>query len=138
MRRFTGVCLALALISPFAPAASEGAAERDPPRLVVVLVVDQMRNDYIDDYGGPWTKGLRRLVSNGARFRNAAYPYLNTVTCVGHATISTGTVPAFHGIILNEWWHRDEQKELACTDDPAAHARGRVVARPSARTYGAP
>jgi predicted AlkP superfamily pyrophosphatase or phosphodiesterase len=85
-----------------------------------VLVVDQMRNDYIDDYGGPWTNGLRRLLREGARFRNAAYPYLNTVTCAGHATISTGTLPAFHGIILNQWWHRDEQKELSCTDDPAA------------------
>ena len=74
-----------------------------------MLVVDQMRNDYIDDYGGGWTRGLRRLLSEGARFRNAAYPYFNTVTSAGHATIGTGTVPAFHGIILNHLWHRDDQ-----------------------------
>jgi predicted AlkP superfamily pyrophosphatase or phosphodiesterase len=120
MRRLTGLCLALALIAPRSPAATAGAAVPDPPRLVVVLVVDQMRNDYIDDYGRHWSRGLRRLATEGARFRNAAYPYLNTVTCAGHATISTGTVPAFHGIILNQWWHREEQKELACTEDPTA------------------
>ena len=79
-----------------------------------------MRNDYIDDYGASWTHGLRRLVSEGARFRNAAYPYFNTVTCAGHATIGTGTVPAFHGIILNQWWHREDQRERSCTDDPSA------------------
>jgi arylsulfatase A-like enzyme len=104
----------------------------DRPRLVVVLVVDQMRNDYIDEYGGHWTGGLRRLVTDGARFRRAAYPYLNTVTCAGHATISTGTVPATHGIILNQWWHRDVQRELSCTDDPAAPSIGYGYGRPAA------
>ena len=118
MRRVTGVLLCLTLLFPVSQGASTPPPER--PKLVVVLVVDQMRNDYVDDYGGHWTKGLRRLITDGARFRNAAYPYFNTVTCAGHATISTGTVPAVHGIILNQWWHRDEQKELTCTDDPAA------------------
>ncbi len=118
MRHLSGVILALVLI-PIRPPLTTSAAQA-PPRLVVVLVVDQMRNDYIDDYGGGWTRGLRRLLSEGARFRNAAYPYFNTVTCAGHATIGTGTVPAFHGIILNQWWHRDDQKERSCTDDPAA------------------
>ena len=85
-----------------------------------MLVVDQMRNDYIEDYGAGWTHGFRRLVSEGARFQNAAYPYFSTVTCAGHATIATGTVPAFHGIILNQWWDRNQQKELSCTEDPPA------------------
>ena len=60
------------------------------PRLVVMLVVDQMRADYVDRFNKDWTGGLKRLVSNGAWFRRAAYPYLTTVTCAGHATISTG------------------------------------------------
>jgi len=94
------------------------SARADPPKLVVILVVDQMRNDYIDDYGGHWTKGLKRLVTEGARFRDAAYPYLNTVTCAGHASIGTGTIPAVHGIVLNAWWDRDSQKMVSCTDDP--------------------
>jgi Type I phosphodiesterase / nucleotide pyrophosphatase len=88
--------------------------------LVVILVVDQMRSDYVDRYGHTWVGGLRRLVDRGARFRDAAYPYLNTVTCPGHATISTGRFPARHGIILNEWWDRTAERKRACTDDPAA------------------
>src|SRR5215203_158246 len=117
-RRLTCAFLAAALLAAHSAPATVAGSER--PKLVVMLVVDQMRSDYIDDYGGTWTHGLRRLTADGARFRNAAYPYLNTVTCAGHATISTGAVPAVHGIILNQWWHREEQKELACTDDPAS------------------
>ena len=118
MRRLFGLILALSILAPASPVTTSTTPAA--PRLVVMLVVDQMRNDYIDDYGASWTHGLRRLVSEGARFRNAAYPYFNTVTCAGHATIGTGTVPAFHGIILNQWWHREDQRERSCTDDPSA------------------
>ncbi|MBI3404745.1 MAG: alkaline phosphatase family protein [Acidobacteria bacterium] len=88
------------------------------PKLVVILVLDQMRNDYIDLYGSRWTGGLRRLLKNGARFKNAAYPYLNTVTCAGHATIGTGTFPHSHGMILNGWLDRRTSRTVSCTDDP--------------------
>ena len=89
MRRLSGVILAL--VADRASLTSHHFRRTQaPPRLVVVLVVDQMRNDYIDDYGAGWTQGLRRLLSEGARFRNAAYPYFNTVTCAGHATIGNG------------------------------------------------
>jgi predicted AlkP superfamily pyrophosphatase or phosphodiesterase len=118
MRRLFGLILALSILAPASPVTTSAAPAA--PRLVVMLVVDQMRNDYIDDYGASWAHGLRRLLSEGARFRNAAYPYFNTVTCAGHATIGTGTVPAFHGIILNQWWHREDQRERSCTDDPSA------------------
>jgi len=88
------------------------------PKLVVVLVVDQMRADYLDRYGHQWTSGLKRLTEQGAWYRQAAYPYFNTVTCAGHATISTGTVPATHGMILNGWWDRQAGAMRTCTDDP--------------------
>lgn len=88
------------------------------PKLVVLLVVDQMRADYVDKFGFQWTGGLKRLVEEGAWFRNAAYPYAATETCVGHATISTGALPATHGMISNEWWDRDLQKGVTCTADP--------------------
>ena len=61
------------------------------PKLVVLISVDQMRGDYIDRFQHQWTKGLKRLVAEGAWFRQADYPYYNTVTCAGHASISTGT-----------------------------------------------
>ena len=54
------------------------------PKLVVLLVVDQMRGDYVDKFLPQWTGGLRRLVEEGAWFRDAAYPYAATETCVGH------------------------------------------------------
>jgi predicted AlkP superfamily pyrophosphatase or phosphodiesterase len=87
------------------------------PRLVVLISVDQMRGDYIDKFQHQWTKGLKRLVTEGAWFRQADYPYYNTVTCPGHASISTGTVPAVHGMVLNQWWERDNSRLVSCTDD---------------------
>src|SRR5512139_464898 len=91
-----------------------------PPKLVVLLVVDQMRADYVDRFGHQWAKGLKRLVNEGASYRQAAYPYLNTVTCVGHATVSTGTFPASHGIVNNSWFDREAGRSVGCADDPNA------------------
>jgi predicted AlkP superfamily pyrophosphatase or phosphodiesterase len=127
-RRISTIIFLLGLIAAFLPMAS--AQERPPharaadaftkPKLVVVIVVDQMRADYIDEFGFQWTGGLKRLITEGAWFRNAAFPYAITTTCAGHATISTGALPATHGMISNEWWDRERHKEVACTDDSNA------------------
>jgi len=85
-----------------------------------MIVVDQMRGDYVDKFKGQWNAGLKRLLQEGAWFRDAAYPYAATETCVGHATISTGALPATHGMIANAWWDRDSQKMVTCTADPDA------------------
>lgn len=87
------------------------------PKLVVLLVVDQMRGDYVDKFRSQWSGGLKRLVTEGAWFRAAAYPYAATETCVGHSTISTGSFPASHGMVANAWWDRDHQKMTTCTAD---------------------
>ena len=110
------------------------ASEREPvakirgtparPKLVVLLVVDQMRGDYVDKFLPQWTGGLRRLVEEGAWFRDAAYPYADTATCVGHATISTGALPATHAMVANAWWDREAQKMVTCTEDPNAKNLG--------------
>ena len=92
-------------------------AADEPPKLVVVLVVDQMRADYIDKFQHQWTAGLHRLVTEGAWYRLAAYPYLNTWTCATHATIATGSFPASHGVTQNNWWDRDASRLAACTED---------------------
>ncbi len=86
----------------------------------MLLVVDQMRGDYVDKFLGQWTGGLRRLVEEGAWFRDAAYPYAATETCVGHATISTGAFPATHGMVANAWWDRELGKSVTCTSDSKA------------------
>ena len=103
-------------------------AQPRPPKLLVIIAVDQMRGDYIDRFQHQWTGGLKRLVTEGAWFRQADYPYFNTITCAGHASISTGTVPAVHGMVLNEWWDAAEKRVVSCTED---ESHGYV-------SYGAP
>ena len=81
-------------------------------------MVDQMRADAVDRFKGDWSAGLKRLVTQGAWFRRAAYPYLTTVTCAGHATVSSGTFPHTHGVFQNAWWDRDAHRVMTCTEDP--------------------
>jgi predicted AlkP superfamily pyrophosphatase or phosphodiesterase len=106
------------------------AATAARPKLVVVIVVDQMRADYIEKFRGQWTSGLKRLVEQSAWFREAAYPYAATETCVGHATISTGALPAISGMVANAWWDRESQKMTSCTADPKAKNSGYAGAAP--------
>ncbi|HTZ46350.1 MAG TPA: alkaline phosphatase family protein [Verrucomicrobiae bacterium] len=101
-----------------APNGRPAGAKVARPKLVVVIVVDQMRGDYVDKFRGQWTGGLKRLVEEGAWYRAAAYPYAATETCPGHSTISTGAFPASHGIVANGWWDRQTQKMVTCTSDP--------------------
>jgi predicted AlkP superfamily pyrophosphatase or phosphodiesterase len=113
--------LLLAVSAPGAQAPRPAApAPPGAPKLVVLLSVDQMRGDYVDRFRHQWSKGLHRLVTQGAWFRQADYPYYNTVTCAGHASMSTGTVPAVHGMVLNQWWERNNSRLVACTDDEQA------------------
>jgi predicted AlkP superfamily pyrophosphatase or phosphodiesterase len=114
----TAACRILAAILILVAAVTTQAAPAPPPKLVVLIVVDQMRGDYIAQYGFQWTAGLRRLVDDGAWFRRAAYPYLTTVTCVGHATVSTGALPRTHGIVGNSWFDRETSRSVGCTADP--------------------
>jgi predicted AlkP superfamily pyrophosphatase or phosphodiesterase len=108
-----------ALLSP--PCVPQSAPPRLPaqarPKLIVLLVTDQMRGDYLEKYGHQWTGGLRRLITEGAWFRQARYPYWRTVTCAGHATISTGTFPVSHGMVGNSWYEQAEKKQTTCTAD---------------------
>src|SRR5687767_13407697 len=69
------------------------SAQAAQPRLLVVLVADQFRADYIERYAHRWRHGIRTLLDEGARFTRAEYRYLNTSTCAGHATIATGALP---------------------------------------------
>ena len=106
------------------PAAAPAGKASARPKLLVLLVVDQMRGDYVDKFLPQWTGGLRRLVEEGAWFREAAYPYAATETCVGHSTISTGSFPASHAMVANAWWDRETQKMVTCTADPNAKNSG--------------
>ncbi|MGH9174362.1 MAG: alkaline phosphatase family protein, partial [Vicinamibacterales bacterium] len=117
--RVTIIALLLALAAT-ATLHLEQARPSAGPKLLVIIVVDQMRFDYLDRYAKFAQRGLKRLVTEGAVFERAAYPYATTVTCAGHATIATGSVPATHGIISNEWWSRADGRRILCTDDAGA------------------
>ena len=110
---------AVALLTSVALLGARQQAPSPPgtPKLVVLLVVDQMRADYLDNYSAHFSGGLKRLMDGGAWFQRAAYPYLNTITCAGHATIGTGDFPYRHGMVLNEWYLRDAGTTTTCTED---------------------
>lgn len=101
------------------------SASFDKPKLVVGIVVDQMRADFIYRY---WHKygegGFKRLVRDGFFFKDSHYNYVPTYTGPGHASIYTGTTPAVHGIIANEWLDKTSHKKIYCTEDLTVHALG--------------
>ena len=112
------IVIAAALATALSPRSH--AAPAAPPKLAVIIVVDQMRADFVDRFNAEWTAGLKRMVTEGAWFQQAAYPYLTTVTCAGHATISTGSFPRTHGVFQNAWWDREARRQMTCTEDPRA------------------
>ena len=111
--------VAALVVAAWWPVAARQPTAPDDPTLLVLIVVDQMRAEYLTRYSARWTGGLRRLLNEGARYEQAFYPYLNTVTCVGHATLGTGAWPKTHGIILNQWYRRDEGQTRSCSADPS-------------------
>ena len=109
MRKFV-----LFLVCAFA---IQGQAQQRP-KLVVGIVVDQMKMEYLYRYSDDYSdKGFKRLMDNGFTFYNMNYNYVPTYTAPGHASIYTGTTPAVHGIIGNDWYIRSTGKNMYCTDD---------------------
>ncbi len=94
---------------------------QDPPRLIVGVVVDQMRTDHIYRYWNNFGDGgFKRLVKEGAFLRDAHFNYMPTRTGPGHASIYTGTTPMHHGITGNNMFVRTTGLGLYCAqDDPA-------------------
>lgn len=90
----------------------------EKPRLIVGIVVDQMRYDYIHRYWDDFSdEGIRKMVISGTFCKNAAYHYLINETAVGHASIATGTMPSHHGIISNSWYDNLLEEITYCVDD---------------------
>ncbi|MEN8704204.1 MAG: alkaline phosphatase PafA [Polaribacter sp.] len=88
------------------------------PKLVVGLVIDQMRYDYLTRFSDRFSEGgFKRLLNNGFSLENAHYNLIPTYTAVGHASIYTGTTPTNHGIISNNWYDKFFKKTIYCVDD---------------------
>lgn len=91
---------------------------QDRPKLVVGIVVDQMRQEYLYRFEKKFGNGgFRRLMHDGFMATNAHYNYVPTYTGPGHASIYTGTTPAVHGIIGNDWWDKDSETMVNCVGD---------------------
>lgn len=89
------------------------------PRLVVVIVVDQMRDEMVDRFSPQWTGGLHRLATQGFRYTNATHRHAITYTAPGHASLTTGTDPRQHGIASNDWPTPKGKREYAAQDPNA-------------------
>ncbi len=119
------VCHAPALHAQDRPSNSGG------PTLVLAIVVDQMRADYLGRHGSEFTGGLKRLLEEGAVFMDANYEAAPTVTAVGHSTILSGATPAVSGIAGNTWYARGEGKTVqSITDDSVQPLGGGSGASP--------
>lgn len=96
------------------------AAQQDVPRpkLVVGIMVDQMRWDYLYRYYDRYGEGgFKRLLNNGFTCENTYIPYLPTYTAIGHSTVYTGSVPAIHGIAGNDFFIQETGTSMYCTQD---------------------
>jgi predicted AlkP superfamily pyrophosphatase or phosphodiesterase len=109
----------LLIFVPFFAHSQNSLSPADRPKLVVGIVVDQMRQEYLFRYFQKFgNDGFKRLMAEGFMLRNAQYNYAPTVTGPGHASIYTGTTPSMHGIISNEFYDKNLKKMVNCVGDP--------------------
>ncbi len=98
---------------------------QERPKLVVGIVIDQMKMEYLYRFQNDFSEnGFKRLMNNGYVFQNMHYNYMPTYTAPGHASIYTGATPSMHGIVSNEWFSRSAGKEVYCTDDASVQTLG--------------
>ncbi len=105
-------------------AAPQSALGRPKPRLVVGIVIDQFRYDYLTRFRESYSAGFERLLRQGALFTDAQYEDFPTVTAAGHSTFMTGAIPALSGIVGNEWFDRASGKVVTSVADPATRLLG--------------
>ena len=100
-------------------------AQTDQPKLVLGIVVDQMRYDYINRYWDDFSEGgFKQLVTKGYNCTNTHYNFIPTYTGPGHASIYTGATPSSHGIIANSWFNRSTEKYNYCVSDSTMNTVG--------------
>ena len=110
-------------------AVSSSSQNFQRPKLVIGIVVDQMRWDFLYRYSDRYADngGFKRLLKQGFSCENTMIPYAPTVTAPGHATIYTGSVPAIHGITGNYWWDQQLNRSVYCTEDTSVKTVGSIT-----------
>lgn len=115
----------LTVLSTGFTAQKNKSAQIERPKLVVGLVVDQMRWDYLYRYYEKYQNdGFKRLLKEGYSINNVHINYIPTYTAIGHTTIYTGSVPAIHGIAGNDWFDKTTGKNVYCTTDESVKPVG--------------
>src|ERR1700728_5314341 len=114
-------CLLLTVLVAFiliCVSAVSAAAYNAHPKLVVVIIIDQFRGDYLERYRSQFGEGgFRLLLDHGVNFTDCNYDYAHTRTAPGHATLFTGAYSDGHGIAANEWWDQKKKKMVTSVED---------------------
>ncbi|MFY0253745.1 alkaline phosphatase PafA [Chitinophaga sp. 30R24] len=107
------------------PAVSKGTPTASRPKLIVGVVVDQMRWDYLYRYANRYSAGgFKRLVQEGFSCENTLINYTPTITACGHTCVYTGSVPAIHGVIGNSWYSPELGRTVYCAEDTTVNVVG--------------
>jgi hypothetical protein len=123
--RFLLLVLWLFLLLLMAERRSAASAYNAHPKLVVVIVIDQFRGDYLERYREQFgDAGFRLLLDHGANFTECNYDYANTRTAPGHATLFSGSYTDGHGIVANEWWDQKKKAMVTSVEDDATKLVG--------------
>src|SRR5882672_4377051 len=130
VRRYVSLATVAALLLASVPA-SFASAYNAHPKLVVVVIIDQFRGDYLERYRDQFGEGgFRLLLDHGANFTDCNYDYANTRTAPGHATLFSGSYSNGHGIAANEWWDPKRKKMVTSVEDDDT----RIVGIPAEQT----
>lgn len=118
------ILLSLYIAATALSTAAQSSVQR--PKLVVGIVVDQMRWDYLYRFYDRYDNngGFKRMLNQGFSCENTFIPYAPTVTACGHSSIYTGSVPAINGITGNAWWDRTQMRTVYCTEDKTVNTVG--------------
>ncbi len=122
-----------ALILTLAALAAFAAPRK--PKLVVAVIFDQFRYDYLTRFRSEYHQGFDRALTHGAVFTNARYEHFPTVTAVGHSTFLSGATPAISGIVANSWFDRDSHDSVTSVSDSGVRLVGAEGAGSSPRRF---
>ncbi len=118
MNRIAKLLITVSLISNFNNVLAQRKFAPEKPKLIVTIVVEQMRYDLLQRYWSKFSKGgFKKLIDEGTLCKNAFYNYLITESAPGYATITTGTTPSNHGIVSDYWYQRLKDKKQYCVED---------------------
>jgi len=123
MRKCTLIAI---LIFSFVKLLGQGAyLPPDKPKLVIAIVVEELKYDQLEKLRDKLNEnGIKRLINEGTYFKNASYQYMLTQSAPGHATISTGAEPSFHGITSDDWYVPLKNELINCTKDLTVNSVG--------------